>query len=240
SDIEAPDVARYLRVERAEAPVRANREVALLSNLIGLAIERGEAKRNPCREVRRNEEQPRTESVDPAEFMRFIAWVPSLGGQWPVIGMAAEYAALAGNRKVEFIDLAWPQVDEKAAVIRTKRAKQRGKKRGEVIELVEITPALDELLERLKAVRKNDCLYVFPNRYGTHYTPAGFKGMWGKLMTKAIEEKVIEKRFTFHDLRAYYVTQYKAERKELPDLHANPATTARVYDRTKIVKRRAL
>lgn len=71
-------------------------------------------------------------------------------------------------------------------------------------------------------------------------SPAGFKGMWGKLMTKAIEEKVIEKRFTFHDLRAYYVTQYKAERKELPDLHANPATTARVYDRTKIVKRRAL
>ncbi|MGN6656026.1 MAG: tyrosine-type recombinase/integrase [Rhodanobacter sp.] len=240
SDLDATHVARYLRRERAAAPVRANREVALLSNLIDLAIERGEAKHNPCREVRRNEEQPRTEAPDPADFKAFSAWVSTLGGQRAVIGMAAEYAALAGNRKVEFIDLAWPQVDEQSAVIRTKRAKQRGKKRGEVIEHIEITPALSELIGRLKAVRKDDCLYVFANRYGTHYTPDGFKAMWGKLMTKAVDEKVVEKRFTFHDLRAYYVTQHKANRKELPDLHANPETTARVYDRTKIVKRRAL
>ncbi|MBY4694503.1 hypothetical protein K6W21_10455 [Burkholderia latens] len=47
------------------------------------------------------------------------------------------------------------------------------------------------------------------------------------------------KRFTFRDLRACYVTQYKAERGALPDLHANPATTARVYDRTKVVKYRS-
>jgi integrase len=240
SDIEAPDVARYLRIERADAPVRANREVALLSNLIGLAIERGEATRNPCREVRRNEEQPRTEAVDPVEFMKFIAWVPSKGGQWAVIGMAAEYAALAGNRKAEFLDLSWPQIDEEKGVIRVKRAKQRGKKRGEVIEHIEITPAISELLGRLRAVRKNDCLYVFSNRHGTHYTAEGFKAMWSKLVKAAIDAKVIEERFTFHDLRAYYVTQHKAERGALPDLHANPATTARVYDRSKIVKRRGL
>jgi integrase len=157
-----------------------------------------------------------------------------------VIGMAAEYAALAGNRKAEFIDLAWPQIDESAGIIRTKRAKQRGKKRGEVIEHVEITPAIAELLQRLRAARKDDCLYVFSNRYGTHYTPEGFKAMWSKLMKQAITEKVIAKRFTFHDLRAYYVTRHKAERGALPDLHANPATTARVYDRTKIVRRKAL
>src|SRR5207247_5511269 len=44
----APDVARYLRVERADAPVRANREIALLGNLLALAIELGEATANPC------------------------------------------------------------------------------------------------------------------------------------------------------------------------------------------------
>jgi integrase len=240
SIIEAPDVARYLRIERSEAPVRANREIALLSNLIGLAIERGEAKHNPCREVRRNEEQPRTEAPEPADFKAFTTWIAALGGQRAVIGMAAEYAALAGNRKAEFIDLAWPQIDESAGIIRTKRAKQRGKKRGEVIEHVEITPAIAELLQRLRAARKDDCLYVFSNRYGTHYTPEGFKAMWSKLMKQAITEKVIAKRFTFHDLRAYYVTRHKAERGALPDLHANPATTARVYDRTKIVRRKAL
>ncbi|WP_236849300.1 hypothetical protein [Burkholderia diffusa] len=109
-----------------------------------------------------------------------------------------------------------------------------------VIEQIEITPALTELIGRLCAVRKDDCLYVFSNRYATHYTPAGFKAMWSKLMTDALQEKVMAKRFTFHDLRAYYVTRYKAEHGALPDLHTNPATTARVYDRTKIVKRRGM
>nr|WP_223963109.1 hypothetical protein [Burkholderia diffusa] len=162
--------------------MRANREVALLSNLIGLAIDRGEAKHNPCREVRRNEEQPRTEAPEPEDFQAFAAWVASLGGQKAVIGMAAEYAALAGNRKVEFLDLSWPQVDEVAGVIRVKRAKQRGRKRGEVIEHIEITPALSELITRLRTARKDDCLYVFSNRYATHYSPAGFKTEWSNLM----------------------------------------------------------
>ncbi|WP_256703129.1 hypothetical protein [Burkholderia ubonensis] len=72
-----------------------------------------------------------------------------------------------------------------AGVIRVKRAK----KCGEVIEHIEITSAMSELLARL---------------------------------------------------RAYYVTRHKAERGALPDLHANPATTARVYDRTKIVRRRGM
>jgi integrase len=241
SDIEAPDIARYLRKARADAPVRANREIALLSNLIGLAIERGEAKHNPCREVRRNEEQPRSEAPDAKEFEAFSVWLSAKGGQKAVIGMAAEYAAVAGNRKVEFLDLAWPQIDRAAATIRIKRAKQRGKKRGEVIEQIEITPRLAELLDRLQVLRtEKDCLYVFRNRFGNAYTSSGFKASWGKLMNEAIEQKVISRRFTFHDLRAYYVTQHKSERGTLPDLHANPATTARIYDRNKTVNRKGL
>jgi integrase len=49
-----------------------------------------------------------------------------------------------------------------------------------------------------------------------------------------------EARFTFHDLRAYYATQHKSERGTQPDLHKNPETTARVYDRNKVVRRSAL
>lgn len=42
-------------------------------------------------------------------------------------------------------------------------------------------------------------------------------------------------RFTFHDLRAYYVTVLVG-RDENPETHANPATTRRVYDRRRVVK----
>ncbi|USE78953.1 tyrosine-type recombinase/integrase [Cupriavidus gilardii] len=241
--LRASHVARYMRVERAEAPVRANREVALLSNLCNLAIERGEAEANPCRQVRRNTEQPRTKAPATAALTAFLDWLSKQSPQRRVIGLAAEYAAVAGNRKVEFLDLVRPQVDRAAGVIRTKRAKQRGIKRGEIIEEIEITPKLADLLDRIEAMhtaRDRDCLYLFPNRHGTAYTAAGFKAMWGKIMNAALEEKVITDRFTFHDLRAYYATTHKAERGALPDLHANPAITARVYDRNKVVKRKAL
>ena len=53
-----------------------------------------------------------------------------------IVALAARYASLGGSRKVEFLDLAWPQVDREAGQIRTKRAKQRGRKRGEVIDVV--------------------------------------------------------------------------------------------------------
>jgi hypothetical protein len=43
------------------------------------------------------------------------------------------------------------------------------------------------------------------------------------------------KWFTTHDLRAYYVTE-KGQLGENPETHKNPATTKRVYDRTRVVK----
>lgn len=78
------------------------------------------------------------------------------------------------------------------------------------------------------------------NRAGNCYTEQGFKAMWSKLVLKALEEKAIDKRFTFHDPRVYHVTQHKFQRGALPDLHANPDTTARIYDRGKVVNRDSL
>lgn len=86
----------------------------------------------------------------------------------------------------------WPQIDEAAGRIRIKRAKQRGKKRVEVIEQIEITPVVSALIARLKlarAAQKNEeCLHVFPNRSSTAYTQAGFKTM-EKLIVEAIKKK---------------------------------------------------
>ena len=41
-----------------------------------------------------------------------------------------------------------------------------------------------------------------------------------------------------HDLRSYYVTQFKAQFGILPSIHADPATTARIYDSSKEVIRK--
>lgn len=64
--------------------------------------------------------------------------------------------------------------------------------------------------------------------------------MWGQLMDGAVSGKVIVQRFTFHNLRAHYTTYYKQRFDALPELHANPATTARVYERSKQAVRKSL
>lgn len=237
STIRPADIHRYLRVERADAPVRANRESSLLSNLLNVAVERGELDVNPCKQIRRNQEMPRRVEPELDQIQALVKFAYEKGGQWPVIVMAAEFASLAGPRQVEFLPITWPFIGE--LEIRIKRAKQR-KGAPEIVDKVEISPAMAELIERLKLSRKNDCQTVFANRHGNPYTRSGFKGMWGKLMKAATEAKAISQHFTFHDLRAYYATQHKAQTGNQANLHKNPATTARIYERSTEAKRRSL
>lgn len=261
SSIDSPTVARYVHVERAGSPRRADIEKSLLSRLFGHGIKLGVCHVNATIGVEPHGGEPRTEAPPPLVLVTFLRWVSMQTPQRRIIGMAAEYASLVGNRKVEFLDLCWPQIErpckqvrekilagiieQSLGTIRVKRAKQRGKKRGEVIEVIEISPLLDDLLDRLEALREQrdvDCLYVFPTRDNNAYAARGFKTLWQRCMTDAMTQQVISKeaRFTFHDLRAYYATVHKTQYGSLPDLHKNAQTTASVYDRNKEVKRRSL
>jgi integrase len=243
--IRPADINRYLRVERVEAPVRANREAALLSNLLNLAVERGDLDANPCKQIRRNKEQPRTEAPETAVLGAFVDWLVRSGGQRKTVAQMAEFAAYGGSRRVEFLNLTWPQIDRTGGVIRIERAKQRGAK---VWEKIAIGPQMADLLDRIEVRAKEDATArkkpipqaVFCNRSGNPYGSRGFMANWGKWMAEAVAAGVVPRRFTFHDLRAYYVTLHKSERGALPDLHKNPATTARIYDRTKETKRGAM
>lgn len=226
---------RYLRVERAGAPVRANREMALLSNLFNVGVNRGDLDANPCKQVRRNREAPRPEAPAVDALAAFLAWAGPIA---PTLAGMAEFAALAGSRRMEFLRLQWPQWQPDA--VRLIRGKQRDGK--EVVDVVTMSPALERLGARLRARAPDGRIGpVFPTAFRNQpYTESGFKSMWSKLMKKALTAGIIDRRFTFHDLRAYYATQHKIQRGALPDLHANPATTARVYDRSKESKRGAL
>lgn len=96
-------------------------------------------------------------------------------------------------------------------------------------------------LQDVQVRRSVGCRYVLPPRDSNHCA-AGVTTRWQRCVLQAIEEQVLtaEDRFTFHDLRAYYVTMHKRTHGHLPDIHANPAVTATTYDRTKEVKRESL
>ena len=233
-------IARYLRVERASAPIVANREFAVLSNLCKLAVEMGYIDRNPCKEVSRNPETPRDMLVEKPALDKFVAWALQQGPSAVVLVSMAQFAALAGNRRAEFRAMHWPQFDEQEMLLRLQRAKQRqGKKKR---ELVNVSAALHEVLDRMKALDSYSPMGpVFPApRTGRPYSEPGFKAMWGRLMLDALKEKVVEERFTFHDLRAHYTTYHKLKYGEVPELHADKKTTEGVYERSREVRRSAL
>jgi integrase len=245
SVITAPDVARYLRQKRAEAPVRANREIALLGNLIGLAIERGEATANPCRGglVKRNTERPLDVLPEAADIQALIAFaaqrdadVKTKIGRSTVVMLAAEFAALTGARQAEFLPLHWPAFE--AHEVRLDRAKQRtGVKK---VDRIAVSEALASVRTRLLAFQTSPMGAVFPNRAGNVYTASGFASMWQKLIVAALAEGAITERFNFHALRAFYATQHKTDTGTLPDMHASPTTTARIYERSKVGRRKSL
>lgn len=236
--IRPADIVRYLRNERASAPVVANREVALLSNLLNLAVELDWMTMNQARQVRRNPETPRTRLVDPAELAAFVQWAIQQGSSALVMICMARFIALTGSRRAEFRELRWPQVGPDH--IELPRAKQRA---GQLkVDVIHISPTLREVLDTMRAqpgYRIDGPVFASP-RTGEAYKDTGFKTMWGRLMQSALAAKVVRERFAFHDLRAYYTTTHKEQFGTLPDLHANPATTERVYQRARKNHRNAL
>lgn len=82
--------------------------------------------------------------------------------------------------------------------------------------------------------RPEGCLHVFTTKDGNPYFDSGFLSTRQRAMGQAIKAKVVACRFTFHDLRAYYTTQHKAQYQSLPELHFDAKTTAKVYDRSRV------
>jgi len=237
--IKPTHIARYLRIERKTAPIRANREVALLSNLLNLAVERGQIEANPCKQVRRNKERPRKKAPLPDTLKKFLDWAWARCGQSRILAGMAEFTSVGGNRGIEFRRLTWPQID--AREIRLIRAKQRDG--SQVVEVIDMGDLLVDLMERMRALARDDRHgWVFPNARGNAYTAQAFKCGWNRLKIAARKAGALDadKNFTFHDLRSFFVTQYKKKHGHLPDMHANPATTARVYDSSTEVGRASL
>lgn len=70
-------VAQYRDTRGQDAPVRANREKALLSHVYTKAMERGMVNFNPCRGVKRNPEKRRERMIEDREYQAVYALAES-------------------------------------------------------------------------------------------------------------------------------------------------------------------
>lgn len=97
ADITPFVIAQYVHIERATAPRRADIEKSLLSRLCGHGIKLGACSTNATIGVEPHGSQPRTHAVNAQVLARFLAWLELQTPQRQIIGMAAEYASLAGK-----------------------------------------------------------------------------------------------------------------------------------------------
>jgi site-specific recombinase XerD len=219
-DMEPPDITpvhiyQYLDERAKKAAVRANREKALLSSMFSFAIRWGVVKDNPCKQVRRLTEKPRKRYIQDWEFEAVYAIAP------PMIQCAMEFAYLTSQRIGDILDV--EENDMTSEGIRFIQNK------GKEHLIVEWSDALTACVNRMRGLSEVRSLYLFCRRDGQRYTSNGFKAIWQRVMAKALEENVIQERFTFHDIRKKSCSDEKTPEGKRRLGHRTAAMMAR-YD----------
>lgn len=229
-DVRPSHVWQYLHKFRGkESPVRANREVALLSTLFNRAMGAGIVDRNPCQGVQRNDETPRERLVTDKELRDFCKFAYRYSDAGKRAALAAAIAYLTGKAQGQILKLSKSQLSPEGIAF----AKR---KRG-AATLVGWSRRLDRYV---KAAIAMECditpMFVIHNSKGTPYTSTGFKSIWQRLMADWVAKG--HERFTFHDLRAKAVTDMSDQGRKASELtgHRTEAIVAGVYDRRRVRK----
>lgn len=224
----------YLHKYRgAESPIRANREIALLSTMFNGLVGAGIVDRNPCVGVDRNEETPRDRLIADDELRGFMKYCWRRSDAGKRIALAAYIAYLTGKAQGQILTLQRQQL-QREGILFAKR------KRGAATMVLWTRHLRRAVQASIDMPATTAPLFVIHAQTGMPYTTAGFKSMWHRLMSEWCD--LGHDRFTFHDLRAKSVTDMEDQGRRASDLtgHRQEATINRVYDRRRIRKSAAV
>lgn len=228
--VKSPHIWLYLHKYRgAEAPVRANREISLLSNMFNGLLGAGLIDVNPCIGVERNDETPRDRLILDGELRSFMKYCWKNGDAGKRIALAAYIAYLTGKAQGQILTLTRGQL-LKEGVAFAKR------KRGAATLVLWTRHLRRAVQEAIDMPSITEPLYVIHNQAGKPYTASGFKALWHRRMSEWCA--LGHERFTFHDLRAKATTDMEDQGRRSSDLtgHRLESTVKRVYDRRRVRK----
>lgn len=217
-------VAAYLRQrtdrEGRPTPVRANREIALLSSAYSWAMgEPGfEIEENPCYGVRRNTETPRTRYLQTVELQRFS------GGYAPRwLRCYVLLKRLTGLRQGDMLKLGRQNVTGRGLEVTTGKTGKSLRFRW--------TRSLRVVVDAIIALpRPVPSLYFFTTRFGTQLSTLGFKSAWQRAMNAY--EAAGNERFWEHDIRGKTGSDAGSVTRAQELLgHESASTTVRHYRR---------
>lgn len=217
-------VAKYLAKRKNKdgkpAPVRANREIALLSSAFswGMRSDAWNLERNPCYGVRRNREDGRSAYVESSNLVRFGKSAPAWLRGYCLL------KRLTGLRQGDLLRLTQANI--------TARGLETGtSKTGKVLRF-KWTWALRTAVRWVQSHQPTGAtaLCLFPNRYGQPMSGRGFRTAWNRAMHAFVAAGGIW--IVESDIRAKNATDSRTLLEAQERLgHDSPATTKRNYRR---------
>lgn len=215
-DIEPKHIYQYMDLRGS--PVRANREIAVLSGVMELAVRIGAISANPCRQVRRATERARTRNVLDAEIHSFGQHCPDWLKAYITLKL------LIGLRQADMLALSKANITDDGLLVATGKTGKR--------ILFKWSPALRDAVAAIRSIRPNvqDTKGSFwINRDGQPMTASGFKSAWARAMADYLNDGV--ERFREHDLRAKAADYAESAGRDASKLlgHADGRTTKRHY-----------
>lgn len=212
AQVTPPDVVAYLKPLRAK-PRTHNGHRAHLLELMRFAVEKGlrPVGSNPVTDVLPMQVKARTRYISDSELRR-IKVAANYGDDGlrtrsgPMLCALVDMAYLTGQRIGDLLTLEWSQV--KDAGILFEPAKTKGSTGAAV--LIEWTPKLLNVLERLKGLRKERRGFapqLFTTQDGKAYSYWGASSAWKRAVKRAKVRGV-----HFHDLRAKALTDVDESR----------------------------
>jgi integrase len=230
--LEFTDIDGLHRKISKHAPYLANRTVAVLSKMFGLAIKWKWRTDNPAKGIERNDEQKRHRYLSPAELAKLTEALTALEDQQAA--NIFRLLLLTGSRRGEVQAAKWEQFDLAGGVW----TKPGSTTKQKTMHCVPLSAPARLLLKNLREKAKPDAIYVFPGRGADHRVE--IKNEWrevciaaGIIETEIVGEKVLVKPSArVHDLRHTYASVLASAGLSLPIIgallgHSQPATTDR-------------
>lgn len=220
-DLTPRAIYQYMDARGEKSPVRANRELAMLSHMYKKAIRWGLADHNPCLGIERFPEKPRERYIEDWEYLAFREFAG------PKIAAYMDFKLLTGLRQKDVLSLRKSDLREDGIHVTVSKSQRP--------IIIAWTPLLVQAVEAAAALQTTEkavtSMYLFCTRKGLPYTSNGFRAIWQRKMVKALKEGVLKERFRDHDLRGKTGSDTNLEHATRLLSHLDSKTTEKHYRR---------
>lgn len=216
-------IRKYMDRKGKTSEVQANRHHSFMSKVFSWGYERGDVKINPCKGVSKFTEKERDRYIEDWEYDLVFKHADNR------VRAAMEISYLCAARQGDVLKLTKSQLLKEGIFIKQGKTDKK--------QIKEWTDRLRRATTLVKPTVKKDgtvieSIYVIPNQSGVAYTSSGFRSMWDKLIKKVRKETGKPLDFTFHDIKAKGISDFKGNQAEKQEFSGHKtARQVETYDR---------